>query len=58
MVEVLRYKPESSGSIPDPVTVILQALKLSSRSRTLGSTQPLTEMSTRNISFGVKAEDA
>jgi hypothetical protein len=49
LVEALRYKPEGSGfdsrwghSIP------------SGRTMVLGSTQPLTEMSTRGISCGVK----
>jgi hypothetical protein len=35
-----------AGSIPDGVTMAL------------GSTQPLTEMSTRNLSWGVKAAGA
>jgi len=45
LVEALRYKPEGRG--------------FDSRwchwNFSLGSTQPLTEMSTRNISWGVKA---
>jgi len=38
-----------AGSIPDCVIVILHWHKPSGRTMTLGSTQPLTEMSTRNI---------
>ena len=49
LVEALRYKPESSRvrfpmvSLGFFIDIILSAL---------GSTQPLTEMSTRNISWG------
>jgi membrane-bound lytic murein transglycosylase MltF len=42
LVEALRYKPEGRGFD-------------SSRNMTLGLTQPLTEMSTRNVSWRVKA---
>jgi hypothetical protein len=51
LVEVLCYKPEGLGTesrrggflnLPNP----------SSRTMVLGSTQPLTEMSTRNIPLG------
>ena len=45
-VEELGYKPEGRGSIPDGVTGIF------GRIVALGSTQPLTEMSTRNPSWG------
>ena len=48
-VEALRYMPE--GSTPDGVTGIFY----SGRPTALQSTQPLTEMSTRNISWGVNA---
>jgi hypothetical protein len=41
-----------AGSIPDGVTGIFQWLNPSSRIVALGSTQPLTEMSTRNPSWG------
>jgi len=48
-----RYKQEGRGSIPDGVFGILH--NPSGRSVAVGSTQPLLEMSTRNISWGVKA---
>jgi len=41
-------------SIPDGVIRIFHWLNLSGRSMALGSTQSLTETSTRNISWGVK----
>ena len=44
-----------AGSIPDDVIEIFQWHNPSGRTMTLGSTQPLTEMSTRCISWGVKA---
>jgi len=44
--------------ITDDVTGIFQLHKPSDRTMALGSTQSLTEMSTRNISFGVKAAGA
>jgi hypothetical protein len=47
-----------AGSIPDGVTGIFVGHKPSGRTMALGSTQPLTEMSTRNISWGVKAAGA
>jgi len=40
------------GSIPDGVIGIFHGHNPSSRTMALGSTQPLTEMSTRNISWG------
>jgi hypothetical protein len=49
LVEALRYKP---GSIPGGVTGIFQCLIPSDCTVALGSTQPLTEMSTRNSSWG------
>jgi hypothetical protein len=42
-----------TGSIPDEVTGFFNLLNPSSRTMALGSTQPLTEMSTRNLP-GVK----
>jgi hypothetical protein len=42
-----------AGSIPDGVTGIFHWHNPSGRSMTLGSTQSLTEMSTRNISWGM-----
>jgi hypothetical protein len=44
-----------AGSIPDGVIGIFRLHNPSGRIMALGSTQPLTEMSTRNISWGVKA---
>ena len=44
-----------AGSIPDSVTEIFHWHNSSGRTMVLGLTQPLTEMSTRNISWGVKA---
>jgi hypothetical protein len=41
-----------TGSIPDGVIVIFHWHNSSCRNMALGSTQPLTEMSTRNISWG------
>jgi len=41
-----------AGSIPDGVTGIFHWRNPSSRTMALGSTQPLTEMSTRNVSWG------
>jgi hypothetical protein len=42
----------SSGSIPDEVTGFFAWYNHSSRNVALGSTQPLTEMSTRNLPGG------
>jgi hypothetical protein len=42
-----------AGSIPD-VVGIFHGHNRSGRTMAMGSTQPLTEMSTRNISWGVK----
>ena len=41
-----------AGSIPDGVTGIFHCHNPSGRTMALGSTQPLTEMSTRNVSWG------
>ena len=46
------------GSIPGGVIGIFQWHNPSGRTMALGSTQPLTEMSTRCISWGVKAAGA
>jgi hypothetical protein len=43
-----------AGSIPGEVVGIFYLPNPSSRIITLGSTQPLTEMSTRNLPWGVK----
>ena len=47
-----------TGSIPDGVTGIFHWLNPPGRTVAPGSTQLLTEMSTRNISWGVKAAGA
>ena len=46
------------GSIPDGVIGIFHWHNPSGRTMALGLTQPLPEMSTRNISWGVKAAGA
>jgi len=55
LVEVLRYKPKVAASIPDGVIEIFLWRDTSSRTTALRPTLPLTEISTRNISWGVKA---
>jgi len=47
-----------AGSIPDGVIGISHGINPSGRTVALGSAQPLTEMSTRGISRGVKAAGA
>jgi hypothetical protein len=57
----LRYSAtnrKAGGSIPDGVIGIFHWHKPSGRTMALGSTQPLTEMSTRNISWWIKAAGA
>jgi hypothetical protein len=44
-----------AGSVPDGVTRIFHRDNPASRTMALGLIQPLTEMSTRNNSWGVKA---
>jgi hypothetical protein len=44
--------------IPEGVTVILHLHNPSDRTMAVGLAQPLTEMSTRNISWGVNAAGA
>jgi hypothetical protein len=54
VVQWLRYCPTNqkvSGSIPDGVTEVFIDINSSDRTMALGSTQPLTEMSTRSISW-------
>ena len=58
MMGALRYKPEGHGSIPDGVIEIFHWRNPSGHTMALGLTQPLTEMSTRNIYCGVKAAGA
>jgi hypothetical protein len=55
LFEALCKKPEFVGSIPDDVIGIFHSHNPSGLAVALGSTQPVTEMSTRNISWGVKA---
>jgi hypothetical protein len=43
---------ESSGSVPEEITGYFNLPNPSSRTMALGSTQPLTEMSTRNLPGG------
>jgi hypothetical protein len=47
-----------AGSIPDGVTGIFHWHNRFGRTMALGSTQPLTEISTRNLSWGIKAAGA
>jgi hypothetical protein len=47
-----------AGSNPDGVIAILHSHNPFVRTMALGSTQPLTEMSTRSISWRVKAAGA
>ena len=47
-----------AGSIPDGVTGIFHSRNPNGRIMALGLTQPLTEMSTRNISWGCKTAGA
>ena len=56
LVEATRRKV--AVSIPDGVVGIFYWHNPSDRATTAGSTQPLTEMSTWNISLGVKAAGA
>jgi hypothetical protein len=50
LAEALSYKPERGG--------FNSRWRPSSRNMKLGSTQPLTDMNNRNISFGVKEAGA
>jgi hypothetical protein len=43
---------KAAGSIPDGVIGIFNLHNTSGRTMSLGSTQPLIEMSTKNISWG------
>jgi Na+/glutamate symporter len=57
----LRYcatNQKVAGSIPDGVMEFFIDINPSDRTMTLGSTQLLTEMSTGNISWGLKAAGA
>jgi hypothetical protein len=50
LIEVLRYKPEGSGFDSRGVIGIFHWYNPSCRTMALGLNQPLTEMSTMNIS--------
>jgi len=52
VVKALRYKRQVAGSIPDGIIGIFQWHNPSDRNMSLGSTQPLTVMSTSCISWG------
>jgi hypothetical protein len=52
LVEAPCYKPKVAGLIPYEVTEFFNSYKPSSHTMTLGLTQPLTEMSTRNLPGG------
>ena len=59
LVKALRYKLEGrAGLTPDGVIGTFHGRNPSGRSMALRLTQPLTEMSTRNISCGVKVAGA
>ena len=58
LVETLRYKPEGHGFDSRWCQWIFFLHNPSGRTMALGLTQPLTEMSTRNISWVVKAAGA
>ena len=53
-LQTLCYKPEGCGFIPGGVSGIFHWHDPSCLTTVLGSIQPLTEMNTRNISWGVK----
>jgi len=53
----LCYKPEGHGFIPDGVTEIFHWHNPSGCTMAQGSTQLLTEISTRNISWGAKVAE-
>ena len=58
LVEALRYKQEGRGFDSRCVIAIFHWHNPSGRTMAQGLTQPLTEMSTRNISWGVKVAGA
>ena len=57
LVEAQRYKPEGRGFY-SRLSHNISLINPSGRTMSLGSTQPLTEMSISNISWGVKAAGA
>jgi hypothetical protein len=58
LVQALRYEPEGRGFDSRWCIGIFHWLNPSGRTMALGLTQSLTKMSTRNISWGVKAAGA
>ena len=58
LVEALRYKRKVAGSFNSGLTGIFHWHNPSGRTMALGLPQPLTEMSTRNITWGVEAAGA
>ena len=58
LVEALRYKPEGRGFDSRWCHWIFFIDNPSGSTVALGLTQPPTEMSTRNVSWGVKAAGA
>jgi len=58
LAEALATSRKVAGSIPDGVIEIFHWYNPSGRTMTLGLTQPLTEISTRNIYWGVKEAGA
>jgi hypothetical protein len=54
LVEALRYKPEGRGFDSQFVTRIFYSRNPSGRTMALGLTQPLIEINTKNISWGLK----
>jgi hypothetical protein len=52
VIKALRYKPKGRVSIPDNVNGIFNWHNPPGRTMVLELTQPVTEMSTRNISWG------
>jgi len=58
LIEALRYRPEGRRFIPDNVITIFHWHKPSGRTIAMGSTRLPTEMSTRNIFWGVNMASA
>jgi hypothetical protein len=58
LVEALPYNPKVAGSIPFGFNGSFHWRNLSGRTVAQGLTQPLTELSTRDISWGVKTAGA
>jgi hypothetical protein len=57
LVEVLHYKPVGRGFDSQCCHWNFSLRNPSDHTMALGYTQPITEMSTRNISWGVKGND-